>query len=82
MVQSNLWPDYTFGLWGGNVTKLIKQPIPSDMEALLGIAPGMFDRHLIVEGQADLGTSGDTEIQARRRGAIVVNTDRMLRETA
>ena len=51
------------------------------MEALLGIASGMYDPHLIMEGQADLGTSGDTEIQARRGGAIFVNTDRMLRAT-
>ena len=34
----------------------------------------MYDPHLIVEGQADLGTSGDTEIQAGRGGAIFVNS--------
>ena len=51
------------------------------MEAFLGIAPGIYDLHLIVEGHADLGTSGDTKIQAHRGGAIFVNTDRMLRST-
>ena len=46
------------------------------MEAFLGTAPGIYDPRLIVEEQADLGTSGDTEIQVRRGGAIFVNTDR------
>lgn len=41
----------------------------------------MYDSHLIVEGKADSGTSGDTGIQGRRGGAIFVDTKSMLRAT-
>lgn len=47
----------------------------------LRIAPGIHDPHLIMEGKADSGTSGDTEIWARHGCIIFVNTNRMLRST-
>ena len=53
VAQSNPKPDFAFGLWQGKVTELIKQPLPANVEALLGIAPGVYDLHLMVEGKAD-----------------------------
>jgi len=81
VAQANSKPDFVFGLLPTKFPSLTDAPMPANIEALLGIAPGMYDPHLIVEGKADSGSAAEAENQARRGGATVVHANRMLRAT-
>lgn len=81
VAQATPKPDFVFGLRPSKVTILADVLLPENIEALLGIAPGMYDPHLIVEGKAESGSAAEAENQARRGGATVVHANRMLRAT-
>ena len=81
VAQANPKPDFVFGLLPTKFPGPTDAPMPQNIEALLGIAPGMYDPHLIVEGKADRGSAAEAENQARRGGATVVHANRMLRAT-
>lgn len=81
VAQANPKPDFVFGLLPTKFSSPTDAPIPENIKALLGIAPGMYDPHLIVRGKADTGSAAEAENQARRGGATIVNANRMLRAT-
>lgn len=79
VAQANPKPDFAFGLLPAKFPHLTDAPMPENVSALLGVAPGMYDPHLLVEGKADAGSAADAENQARRGGATIVHANRELR---
>ena len=54
--------------------------VPKAINTLLEICPGVINAFLIVESKVDRGFQAETEKQARRGGATIVNSTRILRE--
>ena len=78
--MKNSKPDYTFGTGPQTYPYPEEVMVPRAINTLLEICPGIINILLIVEGKADRGSQAEAENQARRGGATIVNSTRMLRE--
>jgi len=68
----NAKPDYIFGITHKKID-ISGPPVPSVIQNLLTIAPGIYHPFLIIEGKGDQGSQAQAEDQCRRGGATLVH---------
>ena len=71
-------PDFCYGLNASNFPCPADVMISPDLENYLAVMPGTYHPFFLVEGKSNQGRAADAQNQARRGGAILVNSLRLL----
>ncbi|KAL8683901.1 MAG: hypothetical protein Q9186_000112 [Xanthomendoza sp. 1 TL-2023] len=77
--MKNPRPDYTYGLAPDKFSDPVGAPLPDNIAALCGLAPGTWHAFFIVEGKGKKGSVQVAEDQVRGGGAGLVNAHRQLK---